>query len=285
MNNKPIFKSPAAKQLIMDVYDDLLRNWSAPYETMEVPTRHGSTFVIACGAPDAPPLVLLHGAGTNSAVWAADAARYCQQHRVYAVDLLGEPGRSAPNRPAWDSPAYAEWLSDVLDALEVRQAALVGISQGGWTALKFALSYPERVTMMALLCPGGIVRDNLSFVLKTIPLSLIGQWGMKQVNRMLFGSQPVPDGVEEITALMMRNFNARYGVLPIYTDAELQRLTMPVLLLGGDEDALRDTHKIADRIRTHMPQAKITIMKGGGHALLDTVDHVTDFLAMAVPTA
>jgi pimeloyl-ACP methyl ester carboxylesterase len=117
VGTKSIYKSSAGERAVMALYDRVLADhWPAPYETLNTPTRHGDTFVVANGDKSAPPLVLLHGAGSNSAIWAGDVAAYSQQHRVYAVDLPGEPGKSAPNRPAWDSPAFAEWLEDVFDA-------------------------------------------------------------------------------------------------------------------------------------------------------------------------
>jgi pimeloyl-ACP methyl ester carboxylesterase len=52
----------------------------------------------ACGQPDAPPLVLLHGAGFNSISWMGDVATWAQRFRVFAVDIIGHPGLSAPTR-------------------------------------------------------------------------------------------------------------------------------------------------------------------------------------------
>jgi len=243
MGAQSIYKSPAGERAVMTLYDSMLARWPVPYKALNIPTRHGDTFVIASGKESAPPLVLLHGAGSNSAVWTGDVAEYGRHYRVCAVDLIGEPGKSAPNRPAWDGLAYAEWLEDVLDALKVEKAALMGLSQGGWTALKFAVHKPERVEKLVLLAPGGVTPDKLSFVIRAIPLSLLGRWGIKRINRMVLGSQPASEEVDQATTLIMTHFKTRVGVLPIFSDAELQRLTMPVLLLMGARDALRDAEK------------------------------------------
>lgn len=277
-----IYKSPAGEQIVMKLYDDALAQWPVPYETRTLNTRHGDTFVIVSGDEAAPPLMLLHGAGTNSAMWGGDIAEYSQHYRVYAVDLLGEAGRSAPNRPDWNGPAYAEWLADVLDALHIERAAFVGLSQGAWTILKFAVAHPQRVEKLALITPGGIVPDKLSFLLRAVTFSLFGARGRRSLVRTLFASQPVPEGVEAITATMMQHFKGRMGVLPIFTDRELQRLTMPVLLLGGDQDALRDMGKIAARLQANMPHLHVEIIPGGGHALIHTVGRVLKFLGEPV---
>jgi pimeloyl-ACP methyl ester carboxylesterase len=283
MTSTSIYKTPAGEKAVMTLYDTLLDRWPVAHETLDIPTRHGSTFVIASGEPAAPPLVLLHGAGANSAVWAGDVIEYSRHYRVYAPDLLGEPGKSAPVRPAWDSPAYAEWLEDVFDALNIDTATLIGISQGGWTALKFTVHAPGRVNRLVLMTPGGVVPGGWSFLAKVVLFSLLGERGTRRMVRSLFGSQPVPDGVEDIIVLIMRNFKPRVGVLPLFSDEDLQRLTMPTLLLGGTQDALFNLGKIAARLQRLVPHLEVIIIPGAGHALLNTTGYVMSFLAATVP--
>ena len=80
-----------------------------------MPTRHGETFVVVCGPPSAPPMLLLHGSGANAAMWLAEIESWAARFRIYAVDVIGEPGFSAPSRPSLASDAYALWMDDVLD--------------------------------------------------------------------------------------------------------------------------------------------------------------------------
>lgn len=274
-----IYKSSSGEQAVMALYDSLLRRWPVSYTTFSVPTRQGATSVIASGEESAPPLVLLHGAGTNSTMWAGDVAEYSRHYRVLALDLLGEPGRSAPHRPAWDSPAYAEWLQDVLDALQLDAVTIVGLSQGAWTALKFAVAKPERVQALVVLSPGGIVPDKLSFVVRVLPLSLLGRWGIRRTNRMIFAGQPVPAEIDEAMTVIRTHFKMRLGVLPIFSDAELRRLRMPVQLVIGARDPLRDAEKITERMRRLMPQLSATIVPDAGHALMNSTAYVLPFLA------
>jgi pimeloyl-ACP methyl ester carboxylesterase len=279
MPSESIYKSPAGEKAIMALYDALLARWPVPFTTLNIASRHGSTFVIASGRESAPPLILIHGAASNSAMWAGDVTEYSAHYRVYAIDLLGEAGKSAPVRPDWRSAAYAEWLGDVLDALKIRRAIFIGLSQGGWTALKFAITHPERVEKLVLMTPGGITFDRVSFALRAIPLSFFGPWGIERINRMVFSPLPVPAEVNEAITVIMDNFKPRIGVLPIFSDEELRRLTMPTLLLMGQEDALRDSRKVAERMRTLVPTLTATIIPWAGHALYNTTGDVMPFLA------
>ena len=273
-----IYKSEAGYREIMAFYNAVLARWPQPCETLRLPTRHGETYVIASGKQDAPPLVLLHGAASNAVSWIGDATQYSQHFRVYAVDLLGEAGKSAANRLPWDGPGYAEWLGDVLDGLKIEQVNLLGLSQGGWTALRFATLHPELVSKLVLLTPGGVVNARTSFLLKAIFYSMFGAWGGEKINQIVLGKDPMhPDAVRFMN-LIMRHFKSRIEKEYLFTDEELKHLTMPVLLLGGSADALFPVEKAAERLQRLVPQVKVEIIPGMGHALVNMTDRVMPFL-------
>jgi pimeloyl-ACP methyl ester carboxylesterase len=284
MTTPSIYRSQAGKLTIMALYDEALARWPVPYETRNIPTRHGDTYIVSSGDPAAPPLVLLHGAGTNATIWAGDVAAYSQYYRVYAIDLLGEPGRSAPNRPDWHSLAYAEWLADVFDALQIEQAALLGISQGGWTALRFATIQPERVSQLVLLCPGGVIATRPAFLLTAVPLSFMGEWGARRITRMMYGDTPFTPEVEDIAVTVTKHFVPRIGKPYFFSDEELAKLAMPVLLIGGTKDIIYDNEQTAERLSGLLPALTVQLLPGAGHALTDTAAQVLAFLKKeAVP--
>jgi pimeloyl-ACP methyl ester carboxylesterase len=283
MNRQELYQSPAAANAVMSLYDSMLANWATPHQTWLLPTRHGETFVIASGDKLAPPIVLLHGAGSNAAIWLPDMTLYRDHYRVYALDLPGEPGKTAPNRLPWDGPAYTEWLTDTLDELEIDKAILVGMSLGGWTAARFASAYPERVEQLVLMCPGGIAPTRALFMPRTVLFTLLGQWGIRRLVQGLFADQPIPPGTVEAVVLISRSFRARMETLPLMADKELDRLTMPTLLLGGTKDILCDMEKTAERLRPRLPHLTVTFIPGAGHALLNTTPYVHHFLQIREP--
>ena len=59
--SRAVFKSQAGEQAVHALYRQVLDGWFGPREELRLPTREGETFVVACGAADLPPLVLLHG--------------------------------------------------------------------------------------------------------------------------------------------------------------------------------------------------------------------------------
>lgn len=278
MNSKSIYKTKAGQQAVISLYDAILADWPVPFETLTVSTRHGDTFAISCGNHLDKPLILLHGAGTNSLMWKSDVIEYSKHFHVYAVDLPGEPGKSTQARLDWSGPAFFEWLEDVLNSLRINRVSLIGFSQGGWAALKFSVRKPDHIEKLVLLSPGGIVPDKFSFVLKAVPLSMLGRWGIRRVNRLMSGDQEIPPDVDDALTTIMTHFNARVEPLPLFTDDELHQLQMPVLVIVGDKDALRDAPKIVARIRSQIPGSTAEVIRGGGQALMDTATKILPFL-------
>ena len=80
-------------------------------ESADLSSPFGTTHVNICGPRDGEPLVLLHGGGSTSTVWFANAGELSRTHRVYAVDTIGEAGRSVSDgRPVDSLAGFMEWL-------------------------------------------------------------------------------------------------------------------------------------------------------------------------------
>lgn len=273
-----IYKSQEGGRAIQAWYEGMLRRWPVPAESLAVPTRHGDTFVLACGKKDAPPLVMLHGAGSNSAMWFYEVSEYASRFRVYLVDLIGEPGKSAPSRPDWRGPAFAEWLEDVVSGLGLDRVSILGLSQGAWAAMKFATLHPQRVKRLVLLAPGGIIPDRISFLFRVLPLLVLGK-GVRAVQNLVLAGQPVPEDLAEGMALMMTHFKPRIGALPLFSDEELRRISAPTLVIFGEKDALRNGSKVIARMKAHCSQLTSEILPDVGHAVIGAQPRCLKFLA------
>ncbi|HXC56970.1 MAG TPA: alpha/beta hydrolase [Rhizomicrobium sp.] len=281
----PIWKSQAGRDAVEARYRAFLNFWPQPNRQFTVPTRQGDTFVIASGPESAPPLLLFHGSASNSFMWMLDAAQWSQHFRVYAVDMIGEPGLSAPVRPTLASGAYPLWLDDVFEALGIAEASLVGLSLGGWLALDYASRRPERVRSIAVLCPGGVGRHK-NILLWAAPLLLLGAWGRRKVNAIVAGppkpgAPPMPTAVGEFLALIYRHFRLRRERLPAISGAALRRLTMPLLAILGGKDVMIDSPGTRRRLERHVPQAEVIWLADDGHFLRGQAAPILGFLRRA----
>ncbi|GAA1348216.1 alpha/beta fold hydrolase [Saccharothrix algeriensis] len=274
-----IYKTEAGEREILRRYEQALAKWPVPAEHRRVPTREGDTFVLVCGPDDAPPLLLLHGSGSNAAMWLGDVAAWAGHFRVHAVDVIGEPGFSAPSRPPLDSPAHALWLDDVLDHLGLERVAITGVSLGGWLALDYATRRPDRVGKLALLCPGGIGRQKVGFLLKALLCKPFGQWGVRRSIKAVAGvdARVAPEVVEYL-ALTFTHFLPRRDRLPVFPDEALRRLTMPVLVVVGGRDAMFDSYDTAERVNRAVPHADVTLLPEVAHSITGQTRPILEFL-------
>jgi pimeloyl-ACP methyl ester carboxylesterase len=278
MESFTLYKSAAGEKQVMDLYHKTLANWPVPYQTFNIDTRHGKTFIIASGEESAKPLILLHGSCSNALSWIADIRKYSRHFRVLAVDIIGEPGRSSSTRPDITGAAYGEWLEDLLNSLNIGTTMIVGMSYGGWTALKFATYKPERVEKLALIAPGGIIPVKISFSIRNRLLLFMGEWGAKRINRILFGNQPLPAEVLDHMDLVMTNIKSRNSKMPVFSDDELKRITVPTLLLGGLNDPVQNIKRVISRMKKLSPQLTVNAYSEGGHVLPDSAKVIIPFL-------
>ncbi|MCP2257505.1 Pimeloyl-ACP methyl ester carboxylesterase [Streptoalloteichus tenebrarius] len=266
-----IYRSEAGARLLRTRYLNALERWPTDHERLQVPTPEGETFVLASGPADAPPLVLLHGSGSNSTQWMDRIPDLVRHFRVYCVDVIGEPGLSAPSRPPLDSDRYARWLDAVLDLLGVERVRIMGMSLGGWLALDYATRRPARVERLALSCPGGLGRQKKGFLLKAILLSPLGRWGQRRSVAGTLGPalSALPPAQAELVLdevlRVSRNYRYRPAALPVFDDDTLRRLTMPVHVVVGDEDVMFDSLETKRRLETVVPHATVRLLRGIGH--------------------
>ncbi|MDN7427978.1 alpha/beta fold hydrolase [Burkholderia sp. AU45388] len=278
-----IFKSPRHARAIRTAYAAALSHWPAGHRRVTVQTRLGATHVIACGPEHASPVVLIHGAQTTAASWQHYAAAWSTHFRLYAIDVIGEAGPSAPSRPPLAGDAYAQWLDDVLDGLQVPRAAFVGISLGARTALDFALRRPTRVTRLALLCPSGIGRQK-PFLWWALPLLLLGDAGRACVRRRVLGRLPPASTPAERDALALmraidRGFRPRIAPIPRFDDAMLRTLSMPVLAIVGGRDVMLDSRDTRDRLTRLVPHAQVRFLPEQPHFIRGQRDALRTFLS------
>jgi len=265
----PIYKSEAGARLLRERHLEALKSWPAPRDEARVPTPEGETFVLVSGPESAPPLVLLHGSGSTSAEWAPRIPALIERFRVYAVDVIGEPGMSAETRPPLGSDRYARWLDAVLDHFGVSRAAFLTSSFGGWLALDYATRRPERVAALALRCPIGLGPMKKGFVVKAVVLSLLGERGRRKSVAGTVG-EPETSPIVEHQLLVSANYRYRTGPFPVFGDAALRRLTMPVYAVAGSEDAMVDSATTKRRLEA--AGAVVDLVPGAGHSFPGSAD-------------
>jgi pimeloyl-ACP methyl ester carboxylesterase len=102
-----------------------------------------------------PPVVLIHGMVNSSRHWESVALRLAEDCTVIAPDLIGH-GDSATPRGDYSLGAHAAAIRDLLAAIGVDRATIVGHSLGGGVAMQFFWQFPERTERLVLVSSGGL---------------------------------------------------------------------------------------------------------------------------------
>ncbi|MBB5897538.1 alpha/beta fold hydrolase [Kutzneria kofuensis] len=261
-----IYKTEAGGHRIRRQYEEWLAHWPVPADRRTLPTRHGDTFVMVSGTETGPPVLLLHGSGGNTLTWMSTVGRLADRFRLYAVDVIGEPGLSAPSRPPLGSPAYGEWLDDVLAGLGLTEVQVVATSLGAWFAIDYATRRPGRISRMVLTVPGGIGRQRF------------GKMAAFFLGRLLGRKQPEPTSPgEKYVRMVFQHFRPRL-IMPLFPTARLRLLTMPLLVIVGDQDELLDSRATRRRLAAAAPHATVVTLSGAGHMLPDQAERIGGFL-------
>ncbi|MER6363715.1 alpha/beta hydrolase [Kitasatospora sp. NPDC001527] len=272
-----------AREAFLAAYDEALSRWPLPVEALTVPTPFGATRVNACGPRGGRPLVLLHGGGATATCWSATAAGLAGAgHRLLAVDLVGDPGRSTLDRPRLAGlPDLLGWLDAVLDGLDVPAADLAGHSYGGWIALRYALRAPARIRRLALLDPTRCFAGyRARYLLRALPLLLPPRRAAKARGYLDWesGGTGLDPAWRELYALGYAGFPAARPVTgPRPGATELRALTAPTLVLLAERSRTHDARAVAARARRALPDASVAVLPDASHHTLLTAhpDEVT----------
>jgi pimeloyl-ACP methyl ester carboxylesterase len=268
----------------MAAYAAVLAEWPVPFEALDVPTRLGPTHVIASGPTDAPPLVLLPSFAGTATVWRLNVAELSRRYRTYAVDVVGQPGKSVANQRLRNRRQYANWLSDLLDGLGIARTSIVGSSFGGFLALNQALLTPARVDRVVLISPAGSfvgLSWKFVFVMRTAPLRrwlrrVTGDKRRPDITDLSLRGTMRPPRDEPWRALMSVTMAESPTVsitnATVFSRAQLRRIRAPTLLLIGDAERL---YAPAETIA--LAQQRVPGLQG---AVVPDADHIA---AMAQP--
>ncbi|MFD5003260.1 alpha/beta fold hydrolase [Streptomyces mutabilis] len=248
----------------------------------DVETSFGTTHVYRY-EPDDPaarsrtPVVLVHGAGSCSAMWYPNTPALSAERPVYALDTPGDPGRSVQREPIHQPERAAQWLDETLDGLGLERVHLVGTSYGGWLALNQAHRAPERLASVTLLDPGGLEKVGLRFFV-WIFAGFFATFAPKALRPRLAAWLDQPVLVMPELRTMIRTGVRAYRIrrpapLPL-SEAELTTIRTPLYLVLGKRSLLLHPERQRERVPRLIPGARAEIVTGTGHG--PQIDHAED---------
>ncbi len=232
------------------------------------------------------PLVMIPGVGdglkTVRGMALPFALMYRKLAREFTVYVFSRRGTLTPGMT---TRQMAEDLNRALDALDIKQAAVVGVSQGGMIAQWLAIDYPDRVGRLALtvtLCrPNPTVREVIS---RWAGMARQGDYKgiMLDTAQRSYSEKRV--GQARLTCRLMGNFGKPKSFERFLIQAEsclthdtldhLGEIACPTLVIGGTEDRIV-TGRASEEIAAGIPGSALYLYPGLGHGLYE---EAPDFL-------
>ena len=263
------WKNPDVERRFHEREDELVRKrWTERPRPIDVETRLGPTRAWYWEGTG-EPLVLLHGAGGTGTSW-APYADHRRGRALYAIDTIGDLGRSRQERPVQSADDLSLWLDETLSGLALARAHLAGTSYGGFLALNLAATRPDRVRSLYLLEPAGLVRV-------VIPTFMV--WGMASLFASLlpaslrrFAARRLWNPLIEDGELMrvafygMRNHRSRLLRPEPLTDEQLHSIEVPTHIVLGEKSEVFPVGAARARVGL-LPNATSEVVNGAGHAV------------------
>lgn len=253
-------------------YDEVMELWDVDYEELYIPTTYGTAHVIVSGQENGESLVLLHGMTASSTMWYPNVKAFAQDYRIYAIDLILEPGKSQLTKDIEDVDALIGWYQEVFKALELKEFSLIGASRGGWLATGNALKKQDSIKSLVLISPA----QTLIWIPPSHDLlkNIIYQLSSDE-KRMRQAFKSMSYDVDKINEKYLRqnylgdqldSINKFVIDMKPFSSKELQSITIPTLVLIGDDDMINN-EKSLDIAKSEIPNVETKIIPQAGHFL------------------
>ena len=246
-----IYRSLRGKAEILRLYDEAVARLGV--EDVTVGTRFGDTHVLAVGPEDAPPVIMLPGGNFLNPTCLGWFLPLAEDHRLYAPDIVGQPGKSAQERPSPGGDGHAWWVEDVLDGLGLERPPFVGVSYGAGIALRTMGYAPERVSRAALVVPSGIASGSIRRMLVEVMLPMILYRLRPTRERMLRAASPLLTEPDEDFARQLgavyRHVRLDVELPQMATRDELRGFEGPVAVFAAEDDLFFPAETVLARAR------------------------------------
>ncbi|PRH87720.1 alpha/beta hydrolase [Labrys okinawensis] len=201
------------------------------------------------------PVVLLHGGLGNSDYWGLQAKVLARRHRVILVDSRGH-GRSSRDGKPFGYDLMADDVVALLDKLKIRQADIVGWSDGAILGIDLAIRHPDRVGKIFAFAANTVTSGVKEGVDKNPTFAAYIERAGKEYAKL----SPTPKGYEAFVG----QISQMWATQPSWTDVQLKAIKSPVLVVDGDHDeAIKREH--TEYIAATIPGAGLLILPNASH--------------------
>jgi len=259
-----MFKSQKGKKEILSLYNEMLESLQIDYEYITIQTEFGKTNIIATGDPDNPPIILVHGSNGCAPIALETYATLHKKYRIFAVDVLAQPNKSAETRLSMKDDSYGKWMNEIIAELRINSVTMAGFSFGGLIILK-TLEYNEsNIKEVYLAAPAYIVNGNpIKALFKVfIPMRrYMKSKNVKYVEQFLdhLFTERNEFAIKFLSKVFLE-FDMDFSPVPVIDAKKAKRITTPITLFAAQNDLLFPGKKMIKRAEKIFPSLRETIL-------------------------
>lgn len=209
-------------------------------------------------------LLLLHGNGEGSECFAKQFEPFSRDYTLISMDSRGQ-GKSTFGRKKLTIAQIASDAFTLLEALGVKKTYVVGFSDGANVAISMLLNDKDAVVEKAVLAGANLSPEGVKEIYQK-PIEI----GFK----LLAGKAQHESAARKklaVMSLMVRE--------PNFTPAELGKISIPVLVMAGSRDMIKDSH--TRLIASSIPNSKLKIIKGCNHFVFNKAAETANELTLS----
>jgi pimeloyl-ACP methyl ester carboxylesterase len=232
-----------------------------------------------------PTVILLHGLGANSQVWAPNIAPLAEKFRVIVPDQVGF-GKSDKPLINYSLRTYVDFLDQFCKELGIQRASIVGNSMGGWIAAAFTLAFPEKVDRLVLEDAAGFSPPRNFDTRILFSLNPSTREGMKSLAQRVFYNKAFSSDavIEQVLAQRMTagdGYTIKSMIESIirgedFLDNRLQAIRKPTLIIWGRQDGLTPLAD-GERFKREILNSRLIVLEQCGH--VPNVEKAAEFNA------
>lgn len=257
-----------------------------PWKDVYADTSYGRTHIVETGNLLGEPLLVFHGGNATTAYNLLACDFLMKDFHIYAVDMVGHPGKSAETSLPAKGYKYGRWVSEVIDGLKVNKISLFGGSFGAGVIAKTMCVCPDKIKRVVLYVPSGIKNapaiNSASMMLPMIAYWVTGKdkWLKKCMLPMAITEDNITDDIYETAKLSIDYIKVKTG-MPSNVDEELmKRCNAPTLVIAAERDCLFPGKGVIERAKKIIPNCETYLLEGRGHMNFLTEDEkkmIVDF--------
>lgn len=215
---------------------------------------------------EGPVLLLTHGFGSTSQMWAAQIGPFSQGRKVVTWDMRGHGRSDAPADPAaYSEAATVADMAALLDAVGAETAVIGGMSLGGYMSLGFYRRFPKRATALLLVDTGpGFKKDEAREAWNRTARGVGDEFARDALGTLATRGVEARTSRHERPAALAHVARGMLAQQDGAVMASLPEIAVPTLVVVGADDA--PYLAAADYMAAKIPGARKVVIPNAGHA-------------------